>query len=1446
MSSPIGGGRIFTFYSYKGGTGRSMALANLAWVLAANRRRVLIVDWDLEAPGLHRYFHPFLADKELATSRGLIDLLVDYSDQAIQPPEGDEGDNWYQSLTDLSPYLQGINFDGFPEGGRIDLVPAGRQGPAYATKLHAFDWDTFYERLGGGAFLEAIKKRLRRDYDYVLIDSRTGVSDTAGICTVQMPDTLVIMFTYNNQSIHGALAVARSAIEIRRRDYGQFSNETFRVFPVPSRADPFEVLKLERRQAFARKLFAPLLEDLQKSEHNAYWAGVEVPYNAFLNYEEVLSPLIFNPDDPKLPMVSVLRLASYVTDGDISRYDLPLAPDKKQQLVHAYEQVEELSAEAAATTQTPKIEESQMDALLRGANTVLGQLTVEQLDLAKRLLLRLVRVPRGQEAPGLKRLLLPLQHVSAEERSLMERFVRASVLRKVQVKESSSSLAVKLADGDWLARWRQINDWAAEEKVVLEQRDWIQTAFEHWQRNGRPDSLLLARPVSQEAKQLLVAHAPLFTVEEIKFIKISEDFWSKRHASQAQRKMFLSCVSAEFRSYREVLRRTLTRPNISIAVQEDFIVTGTETLDLLDDYIRQCDAVIHIVGDMTGPLAQASSLAVIRQYYPDLGQKLAPVAPFLAPQAPALSYTQWEAWLALYHGKPLVIGAPDNNAPRDERFELIPEQRAAQQAHLQRLAEVECYPFRFASSNSLAIEVLRSELQDILELDTPLTRPANLPFLSLGELFKGREATLNDLGQSLGPIPDSHTTSVEARVLIGLGGVGKTRLALEYAWRHADDYTALLFVRADSAEALRSGVAALSAPNVLNIPEKLEGEEVKQYEAVLHWLRQHSGWLLIFDQVDSKPAAAAVEALLPQLVGGHLLITSRLADWSAGLAPVALDLLAPEAATDYLLARTDAKRRKHPADPDTARVLADKLGCLALALEQASAYIAQRRLSFDQYLVHWQSQRDKVLTWYDGRLMQYPQSIAISWQTSFDRLTASAKHLLRRLAWIAPDPIPESLLEVSIPGGEGQVDPFESLAELESYSLVARAVGSPTFTVHRLVQEVTRRSMREDREQDGLFEVLHWLDTAFAGFDPTNPGDWPMLAPLLPHVRAVSAHADAAGIREPTALLMSQAGLLLYAKGQYAEAEPLLQRALAICEQALGPEHPDVARSLNNLALLYHTQGAYVKAEPLYHRALAIYEHALGPEHPNVARSLNNLALLYHTQGAYAKAEPLYHRALAICEQALGPEHPDVARSLNNLAELYRAQGAYPKAEPLYERALAIYEHALGPEHPDVARSLNNLAELYRAQGAYPKAEPLLQRALAICEQALGPEHPDVARSLNNLAELYRAQGAYPKAEPLYERALAIYEHALGPEHPDVARSLNNLAELYRTQGAYPKAEPLYERALTSLLVTLGTKHPSSQTVLNNYKDLLQLLDKTESEIIDTVRSLMENTRSSA
>jgi tetratricopeptide (TPR) repeat protein len=321
--------------------------------------------------------------------------------------------------------------------------------------------------------------------------------------------------------------------------------------------------------------------------------------------------------------------------------------------------------------------------------------------------------------------------------------------------------------------------------------------------------------------------------------------------------------------------------------------------------------------------------------------------------------------------------------------------------------------------------------------------------------------------------------------------------------------------------------------------------------------------------------------------------------------------------------------------------------------------------------------------------------------------------------------------------------------------------------------------------------------------------------------RALAIREKALGPDHPdVATSLNTLAELYREQGRYADAEPLYQRALAISEKARGPDHPDVATLLNNLAELYRAQVRYADAEPLDRRALAIWEKARGPDHPDVAVSLNNLALLYDDQGRYADAEPLYRRALAIWEKVLGPDHPNVAKIVGNLASLYRNQGRYTDAEPLDRRSVAIYEKALGPNHPYVATGLSNLADLYTLQGRYADAEPLYRRALAIWEKALGPDHPNVAKAVGNLASLYHNQGRYTDAEPLDKRSLVILEKVLGPNHPYVAAGLINLAQLHTLQGRYADAEPLYERALAICEKALGPDHPAVALSLNNLAEL--------------------------
>jgi tetratricopeptide (TPR) repeat protein len=546
-------------------------------------------------------------------------------------------------------------------------------------------------------------------------------------------------------------------------------------------------------------------------------------------------------------------------------------------------------------------------------------------------------------------------------------------------------------------------------------------------------------------------------------------------------------------------------------------------------------------------------------------------------------------------------------------------------------------------------------------------RVSNLPYNSLGPLFKGRDAALPELKQRL--------QSGSCQAIHGLGGVGKTRLAIEYAWRHAGNYTALLFASARSAVDLRTNLAGFCDPLVLNLPEQGRPEEAARLAAAFRWLNEHSGWLLILDNADTPEAAAEVEKTLPKLQGGGVIITSRIADWSAAVQTTELDVLGEQDAAAFLLERTEARRKKTASDTEDAAVLAHELGCLVLALEQAGAYIAKNSFSFSEYRRRWESTREKVLAWYDERLMQYPNSVATTWQASVDQLAPPERDLLNILAWLAPEPIPVSLLEdVPVDGADAR----DALSGLVSWSLAQLTADGDNFTIHRLVQEITRQRLSDNEKESALKGLIHGLldilrfrvsgnrkESALEralqilnGKLPSPEWDqagWRLWERLAPHCRTLLGRLRGHAFEPKATQMMNELASWFKNRAEHSEAEPLYQRALAIDEKSFGPDHPNVATGLNNLAGLLRDTNRHAEAEPLYRRALSINEKSFGPDHPKVAIRVNNLALLLMDTNRHAEAEPLYRRArLGATHDAGRPTRIDAAhlRSRDSLRDL--------------------------------------------------------------------------------------------------------------------------------------------------------------------------------------------------
>ncbi len=699
--------------------------------------------------------------------------------------------------------------------------------------------------------------------------------------------------------------------------------------------------------------------------------------------------------------------------------------------------------------------------------------------------------------------------------------------------------------------------------------------------------------------------------------------------------------------------------------------------------------------------------------------------------------------------------------------------------------------------------------------------------------FTGREEELAALREALRRKGSAALGQTQA--ISGLGGIGKTQTAVEYANRYQKDYQAVLWVRAETEAELAGGFSDLAT--VLDLPEKDAKDQEAAIEAVKRWLESNASWLLVLDNADNPEL---VEPFLPVAHRGHVLLTSRARNLSRLeiARPVRLDTLQRDEAVAFLLKRTE-REDAGEAQRLAAAELAAELGDLPLALVQAAAYIHDRQCRFDDYLASYRERPLRLLE--SGEPDGYSASVATTWALNFEaveRASAASAEILHLSAFLAPERIPVEILtlgamELGSTLSSALVDAAEDplalgdlLRPLSRYSLIEQDPETRTFSVHRMVKQVVRAGLDQEDRHRWAERAVRALRRAFPEVEvPT----WPLCERLVLQTTAALELVDRYGLElEPAADLFKRAGIYSSSRGRHRQAAPFLERSLGIREKMLGPEHPDVASSLNNLANLYYVQGDYASAAPLHQRSLGIREKVLGPKHPEVATSLNNLALVYHDQGDSASAEPLYERSLAIWENVLGTGHPHVAKSLNNLARLHQAQKDYASAAPLYERSLGILEKKLGPEHPDVASSLNNLANLHSDRGDYASAARLLERSLAIREKVLRPEHEDVAQSLASLALLHRKQGDAASAAPLFERSLTIFEKALGPEHPDVATTLKYLANLHADQGDAALAASLYERSLAIREKVLGPEHPDVATVLQDYARLLAETDRAE------------------
>ncbi|AOS83621.1 hypothetical protein BIU88_05340 [Chlorobaculum limnaeum] len=682
--------------------------------------------------------------------------------------------------------------------------------------------------------------------------------------------------------------------------------------------------------------------------------------------------------------------------------------------------------------------------------------------------------------------------------------------------------------------------------------------------------------------------------------------------------------------------------------------------------------------------------------------------------------------------------------------------------------------------------------------------------------FSGREKLLLDLRKSL---TKGQKTALTQQALYGLGGIGKTQLAVEYAYRHSASYEVIWWIRSEEPSTLASDYAALALE--LGLPEKEEANQAMVVQAVTRWLERNNNWLLIFDNARD---AASIKPYLPRSASGHVLITSRNPDWRSVVNPLPVEVWERNESVAFLLKRTGR------TDEAGANALAEELGDLPLALEQAAAYCDNKKKSFADYLTLFNTRRTEL--WNREKAPDgYKETVATTWSLAFEeiRKVPMAEELLSLCSIVAPDAIPRTLLNraLEIYKVVETVDEFvidDAYDALRSYSLIT--LEEKFVNVHRLLQSVVRDRMNEDDLTGYRQAMVLALSEQFpkAGYD--DPYCWPECYILHPHslyiLEDVQLDYDKVWYAR-TILLNFIAGYNL-GRGLYVDAETIYRRIIEIREKQLGSDHLDVAESINNLAVLLYSKREYLEAELLLRKTLVIRKRYFGIDHLEIATTLNNLGMLLTDEGKYEEAEPFLLQSLTITENKLGKDHHDLITVLNNLGILFYALGKYDEAFVSYRRALDIIERRFGFNNLYMSKTLINFSNLLGKCGLIEESELLARQSLMIAEKQLGAYHPDLVTKLSGLAILLKKAKCYDEALFLHKRALAILLDRLGADNVDVAKSINNIGIVLQEMGRYEEAKLHFLDAIKILEKRYVFNYPDTKIVRENLDILLQLM----------------------
>ncbi|KAL5087837.1 hypothetical protein Trisim1_007488 [Trichoderma cf. simile WF8] len=724
-----------------------------------------------------------------------------------------------------------------------------------------------------------------------------------------------------------------------------------------------------------------------------------------------------------------------------------------------------------------------------------------------------------------------------------------------------------------------------------------------------------------------------------------------------------------------------------------------------------------------------------------------------------------------------------------------------------------------------------------------------------------RDPDFVNRGDILGQISTRYLEPAGRVALVGLGGVGKSQLAIEFAHRLADKHKNVwvFWIHAATQERVQEGFRLIADA------VKLPGRKQPQADIPLlvkNWLsiKRHGRWVIILDSADDSEVLYSTDqsghskrplaAYIPKSRNGSIVLTTRnrgLATKLTGGHKYTIDVDTMSEADALTLLEKKMGSPLSPLDAGSAKDLVKALEYIPLAISQAAAYIQARgpRSSIEKYLAEFRkSEREstKLLNYEAndmGRDEETSNTVLRTWAMSFDYIRSrqhSAADLLSFMCFFDRQGIPAWVLKDSTrrsksldeienlepqtgedPDSDVEIGFEEDILTLRNFCLIAVNEEGNEFEMHRLVQ----LSIKSWLKAFGLYETFmqQYITQMAASFPTAEYENWAVCQDLFAHVQAALDYRPNENMLEDWATLCHNGGMYAYDRGRYNIAEQMANKSKRAFERKFGKDHECTLKSIWLLTSIISLQGRWDEAEEPQVQLMERYRIKFGADHPDTLGIMSTLAVTHWNQERWDEAEELGVKVLEARKKTLGTDHPDTLRAMNNLASTYREQGRLNEAEKLLVQATEVYKNTLGIDHPDTLMSIISLESTYRNQERWDEAEELGVKVLESCKKALGIDHPDTLLSMHNLALTYRAQDRLNEAEKLLVQLIEIYKNTIGIDHPDTVMSMTALAYTWKDLGRHEDALALLKVCLPGIQRVFGLQDWRTLDILHTIKE---------------------------